>query len=98
MMEEIVPKFSRKFAIIEEEQEVLVVGKQEGGALKSSKVFLVGKVLASKYKESFKRQMWNLWRPKPQVLIFYLVHDRFAFGFNSVSERTTILRGGSLVV
>lgn len=45
-------------------------------------------------KESFKQQMRNLWRPKAHVLIFDLEDDRFAFGFNSLYERTTILRGG----
>ena len=43
-MEEIVSKFSGKFAITEEEQEVIVVDKHEVGSLKSSRVFLVGKV------------------------------------------------------
>lgn len=72
-----------------------MVDKHEVGSLKSSKVFLVGKVLASKpiNKESFKRQMWNLWSLKVHVLIFDLEHDHFAFGFNSLSERTTLLRG-----
>lgn len=80
-MEEIVSKFSGKFAITEEEQEVIVVDKQKVGLLKSSR-------------ESFKRRMWNLWRPKAHVLIFDLADDRFAFGFNSHAERTTIMRGG----
>lgn len=95
-MEEIVSKFSGKFSNTKKEHEVLVVDKQEGGVMKSSKVFMVGKVLASKLinKESFKRQMWNLWRLKVHVLIFDLEHDRFTFRFNSLSERTTILRGG----
>lgn len=40
-MEEILSKFSGKFAITEEEQEVIVVDKQEVRLLKSSKVFMV---------------------------------------------------------
>lgn len=64
--------------------------------LKSLKVFLVGKVLSFNpiNKESFKRQIRNLWRPKDNVLIFDLEDDRFTFGFNNLYERTSILRGG----
>lgn len=53
-------------------------------------------MLASKSinKKSFKRHMRNLWRPKAHVLIFCLEDERFAFGFNSLSKRNTILRGG----
>lgn len=95
-MKDIVSKFSGKFAITEEEQEVIVIDKQEVDSLKSSRVFLVGKVLTLKSfnKESFKRRMQTLWYPKAQVLIFDLEDDCFAFGFNSQAERTTILRGG----
>lgn len=95
-MEEIVSKFSGKIAIIEDEQQVIVVNKHEDEPLKSSKVFLVGKVLSYKpvNKEIFERQMRNLWRPKANVLIFDLEDDLFVFGFNNLYERTSILRGG----
>lgn len=56
-MEEIVSKFSGQFVITEDEQQVIVVEKHEDEYLKSSKVFLVCKILSFKpvNKESFKR-------------------------------------------
>lgn len=38
--------------------------------------------------------MRSLWRPKANILIVELEDDRFAFGFNTKQERTTIQRGG----
>lgn len=56
-MEDIVSKFSGKFAITKDEQKIVVVDRDEVFSLKSSKVFLVGEVLTRKplNKENFKR-------------------------------------------
>lgn len=40
--------FAARFAITEEEKEVVVVDRREASALKSSRVFLVGRVLSDK--------------------------------------------------
>ena len=59
-------------------------------------MFLVGRVLSDKpvNKEGFKRQMRYLWRPKANVVVTDLEDNRFAFGFKSLQERNTIVRGG----
>lgn len=73
-----------------------MIDKQEELSLRSSRVFLVGRVLSQKpiNKENFKRQMQSLWRPKESVLIVELKGDLFAFGFNTKHDRTMIHRGG----
>lgn len=75
---------------------MIVVDKKDGLLLKTSEVFLVGKVLTRKSvnKERFKKQMQYLWRPKAKVTIVELENDLFSFGFDSVRDRTTVLRGG----
>ncbi|KAM1109681.1 hypothetical protein EV2_009384 [Malus domestica] len=91
-MEDMVSKFSGQFAFTEDEQHILMVDAEEVLTLRSSKVFLVGKVLTQKpfNKESFKRQMRSLWKPKANVLIMELENDRFAFGFNTKQEMIAI--------
>lgn len=94
-MEDMATRFAARFAITKEKKEVVVVHRREALAFKSSRVFLVGRVLSVKpvNKERFKRQMRNLWRPKVNVVVTDLEDNRFAFGFNSIHECTTILRG-----
>ncbi|KAM1305899.1 hypothetical protein ACFX2H_008354 [Malus domestica] len=95
-MEDLMSKFAARLAVTEAENEIIVVDKRETLTLKSSRVFLVGKVLSSKLvnKEGFKRHMRNLWRPKANVVVTDLEDNRFAFGFNSIHERKTILSEG----
>lgn len=87
-----VSKFYGQFAVTENEQQILVGDAKEASALRSSKVFLAGKVLTQKpfNKENFKLQMWSLWKPKANVFIMDLENDRFAFGFNTKQEMTVI--------
>lgn len=96
VLEVMVTKVAARFALTEEEKEIVVVDRKEALAYMSSRVFLVGRVLSNKpvNKEGFKRQMRNLWRPKVNVVVSALEGNRFVFGFNSMQERTTILRGG----
>lgn len=56
-------------------------------------MLLVERVLSSKpvNKDGFKRQMRNLWCPKANVIVTDLEDNIFAFGFNSMQERNTIL-------
>ncbi|KAM3018537.1 hypothetical protein FF2_002264 [Malus domestica] len=93
-MEDMVSKFFEQFVIMKDEQQILVVDAKEASTLSSSKVFLVGKVLIHKpfNKETFKRQMGNLWKPKVNVFIMDLENDIFAFGFNTKQERTPMRR------
>lgn len=81
-------KFVARFAITEAEKEVIMVGKREASALKSSRVFLVGRVLLSKplNKEGFMRQMRNLWHPEANAVMTDLEDNKFSFGFNSMQE------------
>ncbi|KAM1306669.1 hypothetical protein ACFX2H_009024 [Malus domestica] len=73
-MEDMVSKFSGQFAFMEDEQHILMVDAKEVLTLRSSKVFLVGKVLTQKpfNKESFKRQMQSLWKPKANDFWFLI--------------------------
>ncbi|XP_050117698.1 uncharacterized protein LOC126595448 [Malus sylvestris] len=95
-MEDIMAKFAGHFAIMVEEHKLIVVDQLETATLKSLRVFLMGRVLSHKpvNKEGFKRHMRNLWHPKANVVVTDLEDDRFAFGFNSMQECNTILRGG----
>ncbi|KAM2625433.1 hypothetical protein TB1_032301 [Malus domestica] len=85
-----------KFTGITEEDKLIVVNQREAVTLKSSRFFLVGRVLSHKLvnKEGFKRHMRNLWHPKTNVAVMDLEDNRFVFGFNPMQKRTTILRGG----
>ncbi|KAM1764986.1 hypothetical protein ACFX11_004170 [Malus domestica] len=95
-IEDLMANFAGRFAITEEENKLIVVDQMEAATLKSSRVFLVARVLSHKAvnKEAFKQQMRNLWRPKANVVLTDLEDNRFAFEFNSMQERTIILRGG----
>lgn len=95
-MEEMVSKFADRFALTAEEQAAVVIDDKEGALLRNTRVFLVGRVLTSKLfnKERFKRQMFNLWRPKAKVTIVELEDGLFSFGFDSIRERTMIKKRG----
>lgn len=71
-----------------------MIDNQEGMLLRSSKVFLVGRVLMQKYynKDIFKKQMQFLWKPKVMDTIVELEQDLFSFGFDNVRDRTTVLQ------
>lgn len=95
-MEDLASDFSARLALTEEEQQIVVVEKKDGLLLKTTKVFLVGKVLTRKPLniERFKKQMQFLWRPKARVTIVELAQNLFSFGFDSARDRSVIHRGG----
>ncbi|KAM1024439.1 hypothetical protein ACFX13_038440 [Malus domestica] len=73
-MEDMMEKFAARLTLTTEEQKVVVIDDREGLSLKTSKVFLVGKLLSYKpvVKDRFKRHMMHLWRPKARVSVVEL--------------------------
>lgn len=95
-MEDLMSRFSARFALTDEEQAELVVEQHGVKDLLTSKFLLVGKLLTRKpyNMEAFKRTMAALWRPKAQVQIINIEEDRFVFSFQTKGARDTIMRGG----
>lgn len=85
-------KFAERFTLIANEQMAVVIDDRDGALLRTTKVFLVRRVLTSKVfnKDRFKRLMLNLWRPKPRVTIVELKGGLFSFRFNNHRERALI--------
>ncbi|KAM1145696.1 hypothetical protein ACFX19_038319 [Malus domestica] len=73
-MEDMMEKFAARLTLTTEEQKVVVIDDREGLSLKTSKVFLVGKLLSYKpvVKDRFKRHMMHLWHPKARVSVVEL--------------------------
>lgn len=95
-MENMVENFAMWLALTTEEQRVVVIDDKEGFVLKTTKAFLVVKVLSRKSisKERFKRRMMHLWRPKAKVTIVELDDNLFSFSFDNNRERAMVLKGG----
>lgn len=95
-MDELMESFTSHFVLMEDELKPLVIREEAAMQVRSTKFFLVGKLLSRKHvnKEAFKRTMRALWRPKAKVVIAEFKPDRFVYAFNTVEERTIVLNGG----
>lgn len=95
-MDDMCTRFQSRFALTVEECTEVVVDSKEVAAIRISRWLLVGKLLADKSfnKESFKRTLGSLWRPKARVTIVEIEHGLFSFAFPTKGERDKVLAGG----
>lgn len=95
-MEDMMESFMNKFALTEEERKPVIIRSSGKLQVRSSKSFLVGKLLTQKHfnREVLKHTLRRLWRPKAEVSISDGVDGRFIFAFNSPEERARVVNGG----